>query len=101
MSDLIEPGGRREPINFDNGDDNTASQEPHREDQVLPGATTVPTWALASIVFGLLALIGSLVLLCLVTAAVAIAWAIYAGRPDDPSASHESRGWYGESDQLP
>ncbi|TWF82248.1 hypothetical protein FHX44_118193 [Pseudonocardia hierapolitana] len=86
MSDLIEPGGRREQINFDNGD-NTAKQEPFREDQDLPGVTIVPIWALASIVFGFLALIGSLVVISSVAAAAAIAWAIYAGRPNDGSGS--------------
>jgi hypothetical protein len=88
MSDLIGPGSRREQVNFDNGD-NSAKRESYREDQDLPGVTIVPIWALASIVFGFLALVGSLVVISSVAAAAAIAWAFYAGRPDDGSASRE------------
>jgi hypothetical protein len=94
MSDLIGPDGRREPIDFGNVD-NPTEQKPYRDDRILPGDTTVPTWVLASIVLGPLALTGSLVLLCLVAAAVAIAWVIYAGRPDGGEASHRHCGLNG------
>jgi hypothetical protein len=61
MSDIVEPTGRG---------------------RVLPGDTTAPTWVLASIVFGLLALAGSIMLFSIVAFAVLSAWVIYAGRPD-------------------
>lgn len=57
--------------------------EPDGRDRVLPGDTTAPTWVLASIVFGLLALAGSIMLFAVVAFAVLSAWVIYAGWPDE------------------
>lgn len=71
------------------------SVEPARRDRVLLGDTTTPTWALASIVIGLLALTGSITLLSLVTSAIVIAWVISSGRPDEQDeqvAGHPFRG---------
>jgi hypothetical protein len=79
MSDTVEPDGRA---------------------RVLPGDTSAPTWVLASIVFGLLALTGSITLLSFITAAVVITWVIYAGRPnegDERVADHPFRGGLGGS----
>jgi hypothetical protein len=79
MTDIVEPDGR---------------------DRVLPGDTTAPTWVLASIVFGLLALAGSTMLFSIVAFAVVSAWVIYAGRPDEGderAAGHPFRGGLGPS----
>ncbi len=65
MTDIVEPDGR------------------DGRDGMLPGDTREPTWVLASIVFGMLALTGSITLLTLVASAIGIAWVIYAGRPDE------------------
>jgi hypothetical protein len=67
--------------------------EPHARDRVLPGDTTEPTWVLASIMFGLLALTGSITLISLVASAVGIAWVIYAGRPDGGRRRAASRSF--------
>jgi hypothetical protein len=79
MSDTVEPDGR---------------------DRVLPGDTSAPTWVLASTVFGLLALTGSITLLAIVASAVVIAWVSYAGRPDEGGervTDHPFRGGLGGS----
>lgn len=55
---------------------------------------------LASTVFGLLALTGSITLLAIVASAVVIAWLSYAGRPDEGDervADHPFRGGHGGS----
>jgi hypothetical protein len=87
VSDLIDPDDRREPIDFD-----TAANTTYRDDRTLPGDTTVPVWALASIVLGLLALTGSLVILCLVGTAAILVWLAYVGSKGDGASGRASRG---------
>jgi hypothetical protein len=58
--------------------DNGTGKPPSRPGPTLPGETTEPTWVLASIVFGLLALTGSIPLISLIGTAAVLAWLIRA-----------------------
>lgn len=58
---------------------NSAGKPPLRPEPTMPGDTTEPMWVLASIVFGLLALTGSILLISLVGTAAVLVWLIRAG----------------------
>ena len=91
MSDLIDPDDRRKPIDFDSID-KTTEQKPYGDAWSLPGDTTEPVWVLPSIVLGLLALTGSLMIICLVGTAAVLAWLVYVGSKGDGASSPAPRG---------
>lgn len=99
MSDSIGPDRGRDPIRLDASDD-SVEQQRYANGRALPGNTTAPARVLSSIVFGLLALTGSIVLLSLVASFIVIAWVIFVGRPDgrdERGPDHPSPGLTGIS----
>jgi hypothetical protein len=81
MSAPPEPGERRD----------LPEPRPNRADRTLPGDTTVPTWVMASIVLGLVALTGSIAAISLVALGAVLVW--LAKTPPVDTTGHPSR-WH-------
>jgi hypothetical protein len=63
--------------------DDAGAASPGLGEPILPGDETVPVWAMASICLGLVALTGSVVVICLVGTAIVLGWIVLsAGRED-------------------
>ena len=58
---------------------NSTGKPASRSEPTLPGDTIEPMWVLASIVFGLLALTGSILLISLIDTAAVLVWLMRAG----------------------
>jgi hypothetical protein len=58
----------------------------------VPGDTTVPVWALLSIVLGLIALTGSISAMCIAGTVALLAWMARAAGDETPPAGSGSEG---------
>jgi hypothetical protein len=70
-------------------------------DAVLPGDTTVPTWALLSIVLGLVALTGSIVAMCIAGTVALLGWVVCAAGNEKDPGGRASEGPFGAADSWP
>lgn len=61
-------------------------------DASLPGDTTVPVWALFSIVLGLVVLSGSIIAMCLVGTAALLGWLVWTTGNDEAPRSRPPDG---------
>lgn len=72
-----------------------AAASPSLGEPTLPGDETVPVWAMVSICLGLVALTGSVVLICLVGTAILLGWLVRSAGPDDGMNRRGLNGPYG------
>ena len=70
-------------------------------DAVLPGDTTVPAWALLSIVLGLVALTGSIVAMCIAGTVALLGWVVRAAGNEKGPGGRASEGPFGAAGSWP
>jgi hypothetical protein len=94
---LTNLNGREEWPEGGHSDSFRSSPEraPALDEQTLPGDTTVPLWAMVSIVLGLLALTGSFLIFTLVGVAALLAWLLHMASTVEPVESQTPHGPFG------